>query len=128
MFEGTIQLLGTSTTAYSASFISKDPAVSIFDEFRNKTSGGGFGPVRYGIEYRKNISVQNYPYNAEILNGYYHTHYKYTSQQFSQKDINLYDQSNTTFNWKKGSQNKKTTIDPTTGLLDNSEPVETKTV
>jgi hypothetical protein len=128
MFEGTIQVLGTPTTAYIGLFKSKNPEFSIFDEFRNKTYGPGFGPVRYGIDYRKNISVQNYPYNAEILNGYYHTHYKYTKQQFSQKDINLYDQSNTTFNWKKGSQNKKTTIDPRTGLLDNSDPVETKTV
>ena len=128
MFDGTIQLLGTPATAYSGLFKSKNPKFSIFDEFRNKTYGQGFGPVRYGIDYRKNISVQNYPYNAEILNGYYHTHYKYTKQQFSQKDINLYDQSNITFNWKKGSQNKKTTIDPRTGLLDNSDPVETKTV
>jgi len=128
MFDGTMQVLGSVSSAYSASFISKDPAVSIFDEFRNKTSGQGFGSVRYGIDYRKNISIQNYPYNAEILRGYYHTHYKYTKQQFSQKDINLHNQSNTIFNWKKGSQNKKTTIDPRTGLLDNSDPVETKTV
>jgi hypothetical protein len=128
MFEGTIQLLGTPATAYSGLFMSKDIELSIFDEFRNKTYGPGFGSVRYGIDYRKSVSIQNYPYNAEILNGYYHTHYKYTKQQFSQKDINLYDQSNTTFNWKRGSQNKKTTIDPTTGLLDNSDPVETKTV
>jgi hypothetical protein len=34
----------------------------------------------------------------------------------------------TSFKWKKHSQNKKTTVDPKTGLLDNSEPVISKTV
>jgi len=126
LFIGTIQ--GTSTSVYNATFVSKDPEVSVFDAFRTKTYGLVFGPYRYGTSYRKTVSMANYPYNAEILNGYYHTHYKYTRQQFSQKDINLQDQSTNSFNWKKGSQNKKTTIDPTTGLLDNSDPVETKTV
>jgi len=72
--------------------------------------------------------MQYYPNNATLLNGYYTNHYKYSKQQFSLKEINSYDNTNSNFKWKKNSQNKKTTVDPTTGLLDNTDPVETKTV
>jgi hypothetical protein len=77
--------------------------------------------------------MQYYPSNATLLSGYRDNHYKYTKQQFSNMEINSY-QTNpitkvqTSFKWKKHSQNKKTTVDPKTGLLDNSEPVISKTV
>lgn len=116
-------------TKFSASFYtdstSKD---TIFDIFKYRTYGLFFGPLASGINYRKDFSMQNYPYNAELLNGYFINHYKYTKKQFSSKEINSYDIDNAPLKWKKSSQNKKTTIDPKTGLLDNSDPVETKTV
>ncbi len=101
---------------------------TIFDDFRVYTQGSFFGGLASAIKYRKDYSMQYYPTSAELLNGYYITHYKYTRQQFSVKEINSYDQNNNGFKWKRGSQNKKTTIDPTTGLLNNSDAVETKTV
>jgi hypothetical protein len=109
-------------------FTTNDPTKSIFDEFRFKTSGNFFGPLASGFDYRKEYTMQNYPYNAELLNGYFPNHYKYSKQQFSVKEINSYDNNNSPFKWKKNIQNKKTTVDPLTGLLNNSDPVETKTV
>lgn len=101
---------------------------SIFDDFKLLTQGSFFGGLATGVSYRKEYSMKYYPSNAELLNGYYINHYKYTKQQFSVKEINSYDQNNSSFKWKRGSQNKKTTVDPSTGLLNNSNPVETKTV
>ena len=77
--------------------------------------------------------MQYYPSNATLLNGYKENHYKYSIQQFSQKEVNSYQNNpitnvQTSFKWKRSSQNKKTTVDPKTGLLDNTEPVETKTI
>jgi hypothetical protein len=60
------------------------------------------------------------------LAGYFPTHYKYKKRIFSQKEINSYDQQNSPQKWKRGSQNKKTTVDEKTGLLNNTFPVETK--
>lgn len=118
----TINLAKFSTTFYTT------PGNSIFDLFRYNTQGAFFGPLVSAFGYRKAYSMQNYPYNAQLLNGYFSNHYKYGKQQFSVKEINSYDNTNTPFKWKKSSQNKKTTVDPTTGLLDNSDPIEIKTV
>jgi hypothetical protein len=124
----------TNRTAYQISFLATTPTGSIFQEFVEKTSGNLFGPLGFGLSYRKEISMLNYPKNAVPLNGYMPTHYKYSHQQFSPKEINSYqvdpydNRRTINFKWKKGSQNKKTTVDPTTGLLDNSDPIETKTV
>jgi hypothetical protein len=101
---------------------------SIFDDFKYKTVGAFFGSLASGINYRKEYSMAYYPKNAELLNGYFPNHYKYSKQQFSVKEINSYDNTNKAFKWKKNSQNKKTTVDVHTGLLDNTDPIETKTV
>ena len=130
LFSGVIDGLIPATinlTKFSTTFYTID-GTSIFDSFRYLTQGAFFGPLSSAFDYRKEYSMQNYPYNATLLNGYFSNHYKYSNQQFSVKEINSYDNTNTRFKWKKGSQNKKTTIDPTTGLLDNTDPIETKTV
>jgi hypothetical protein len=116
-------------TKFSASFYT-DPVEgsSIFDIIRYRTYGPFFGPLAAGINYRKAYSMEYYPNNAALLNGYFIDHYKFTRKQFSLVEINSYDLENAPLKWKKNSQNKKTTIDPKTGLLDNSDPVETKTV
>jgi hypothetical protein len=113
---------------YDTTFYTSPTGSSIFDIFRYNTNGPFFGALSSGISYRKDYSMQYYPSNAILMNGYYTNHYKYSKQQFSLKEINSYDNTNAPFKWKKNSQNKKTTVDPTTGLLDNTEPVETKTV
>lgn len=115
---------------YNVSFIPTDFTSSIFDQFKTNTNAQNnlFLPIASGLAYRKEISMLNYPSNAKLLVGYSQEHYKYTREQFSHKIINSYDQSNSPVKWKKGSQNKKTTVDPTSGLLDNTEPIETKTV
>ena len=115
-------------TKYTTTFSTSPTGSSIFDIFRYNTSGPFFGSLSSGINFRKDYSMQYYPNNATLLNGYYTNHYKYSKQQFSLKEINSYDNTNSNFKWKKNSQNKKTTVDPTTGLLDNTDPVETKTV
>jgi hypothetical protein len=109
-------------------FTTNDQTKSIFDKFKFNTSGNFFGPLVSGLDYRKEYTMQHYPYNATLLDGYFPNHYKYSKQQFSVKEINSYDNTNKAFKWKKNSQNKKTTVDPFTGLLSNSDPVETKTV
>lgn len=120
-------------TAYNIYFISEAPTASIFNRFIENTSKNLFGPLGQGLSYRKAYSMEYYPSNATLLDGYRSVHYKNTKQQFSTVEINSYlvdpvsgVQSN--FKWRRGSQNKKTTIDPTTGLLNNSDPVETKTI
>jgi hypothetical protein len=113
---------------YATTFYTSPTGSSIFDIFRYNTSGPFFGSLASGINYRKEYSMQYYPSNATLLNGYYSNHYKYSKQQFSLKEINSYDNTNSSFKWKKNSQNKKTTVDPVTGLLDNTDPVITKTV
>jgi hypothetical protein len=100
----------------------------VTDDFKYRTSGTFFGSLPSSINYRKNISMLYYPKNAELLIGYFNNHHKYGKQQFSIKEINSYDNTNTRFKWKKNSQNKKTTVDVKTGLLNNSDPIETKTV
>ncbi len=113
---------------YNVVFSSMHGAASIFDEFFAVTSVGNLVFQRNGgLEYKLEQSKKNYPVNAKPMLGYFPTHYKYTGKQFSHKMVNSYDQSNTPVKWKKGSQNKKTTIDPSSGLLDNTDPVETKT-
>jgi len=126
-FEGNITGISPTST-YRANFYVTDRTVSIFTEFKNKTTGPLFGPLGSGINYRKQFSMEYYPYNAKLLNGYSPDHYKYGKTQFSVKEITSYDQNNKQFKWKKGSQNKKTTVNAETGLLDNSDPVETKTL
>lgn len=120
----TINLTTFDTTFY----VSSTGGITIFDYFKYYTAGPFFKGLSSGINYRKEYSMQNYPYNATLLDGYFSNHYKFSKQQFSVKEINSYDNINKSFKWKKNSQNKKTTVDPTTGLLDNSDPVETKTV
>jgi hypothetical protein len=120
-------------TVYNIEFISSSPTSSIFNDFIENTSYALFGPLGQGLSYRKEYSMQYYPSNATLLSGYRYNHYKYTRQQFSSIEINSYQtnpitKSETSFKWKKHSQNKKTTVDPKTGLLDNSEPVISKTI
>ena len=115
-------------TNFNMIFYTMSPTGSIFDEFRYKTYGNFFGSSASSINYRKEYSMAYYPKNAELLNGYFRNHHKYSKQQFSLKEVNSYDNTNSRFKWKKNSQNKKTTVDPFTGLLDNSDPIETKTV
>jgi hypothetical protein len=98
----------------------------LIDEFAIKTSGALFGTANNGIAYKKAVSLQNVPVNSERLSGYFPTHYKYKKRTFSQKEINSYDQQNAPQKWKRGSQNKKTTVDEKTGLLNNTFPIETK--
>lgn len=112
-------------SVYHTTFLSTG---SLFDDFKSKTSGPLFGYSGPNIEYQKKVSMENYPYNATLMKGYSETHYKYKKMQFSSKEVNSYDQSNRSFKWRKGSQNKKTTVEPSTGLLDNSDPVVTKTI
>lgn len=107
-------------------FISAIPTASIFDEFIYKTYGTLFGVANGGIRYRRDVSLQNTPINSERVLGYFPTHYKYKKRVFSQKELNSYDQQNRPQKWKRGSQNKKTTVDDKTGLLNNTFPVETK--
>jgi hypothetical protein len=137
-FEGNIygENVGNSVndkTVYNIEFISSSPTSSVFNDFIENTSNALFGPLGQGLSYRKEYSMQYYPSNATLLNGYRDNHYKYTKRQFSTKELNSYQINPTTgtqagFKWKKHSQNKKTTVDPKTGLLDNSEPVVSKTV
>lgn len=137
-FEGNIYGVNTGNTAndktiYDIYFISEAPTGSIFNRFIEYTSDALFGPLGQGLAYRKEASMQYYPSNATLLNGYKENHYKYSIQQFSQREVNSYQTNPTTnvqtsFKWKRSSQNKKTTVDPKTGLLDNTEPVETKTI
>ncbi len=120
-------------TIYAINFISSSPTSSIFNDFIENTSNALFGPLGQGLSYRKEYSMQYYPSNAVLLDGYRDNHYKYTKRQFSTKELNSYQinpitKVQTNFKWKKHSQNKKTTVDPKTGLLDNSEPVISKTV
>lgn len=112
---------------YNTTFLSSGGG-PVTDDFKYKTAGAFFGSLASGIDYRKSLSMLYYPKNAELLNGYFTNHHKYGKRQFSIKEINSYDNTNTRFKWKKNSQNKKTTVDVHTGLLDNSDPVETKTV
>lgn len=113
---------------YTTFYNSSTSTNSIFDEFKLYTQGSFFGPLASGLNYQKQYSMQYYPSNATLLQGYYINHYKYTKQQFSIKEITSYDQNNRGYKWKKHSQTKKTTVDPNTGLLNNTDPVETKTV
>jgi hypothetical protein len=137
-FEGNIygENTGNSVsdkTAYNLYFVTEAPTASIFTRFIENTSKDLFGPLGQGVAYRKMYSMQYYPSNATLLSGYRDNHYKYTKQQFSNIEINSYQtnpitKAQTSFKWKKHSQNKKTTVDPATGLLDNTEPVISKTV
>ncbi len=137
-FEGNIYGVNTGNTvndktAFNIYFISEAPTSSIFNRFIEYTSDALFGPLGQGLAYRKEYSMQYYPSNATLLNGYKENHYKYSIQQFSQEEVNSYQinpitKAETSFKWKRGSQNKKTTVDPKTGLLDNTEPVIRKTI
>lgn len=133
-FEGSIYV---SPPVYSISSIgpefyfvlsAEDGQESIFSEFIEKTSGNLFATLTQGVNYLKTLSLSTKPDSSTLLDGYFHTHYKYKKQQFSKQEINSFDSIGNPLKWKKSSQNKKTTIDPTTGLLDNSEPVISKTV
>jgi hypothetical protein len=112
---------------YNTTFLSSGTG-PVTDDFKYRTSGTFFGSLSSGIDYKKALSMEYYPRNAELLNGYFNNHHKYGKQQFSLKEINSYDNAKVRFKWKKHSQNKKTTVDVNTGLLNNSEPIETKTV
>ena len=112
---------------YNTTFLSSGTG-PVTDDFKYRTSGTFFGSLSSGIDYKKALSMEYYPRNAELLNGYFNNHHKYGKRQFSLKEINSYDNAKVRFKWKKHSQNKKTTVDVTTGLLNNSDPIETKTV
>ena len=123
-FDGSISSTGSLSLGpfYYSTFKSTG---SIFDDIRKTSVGTAFS---LEIPYRYSQSLENYPYNLTPLDGYFHTHHKYKRNYFSYKEITAYDTNGISFKWKKGSQNKKTTIDPKTGLLNNTEPIETKTV
>jgi hypothetical protein len=128
-FSGSITIASQPTASrgyYDIKFISQNPTGSLIEEFAIKTSGALFGTANNGIAYKKAVSLQNVPINSERLAGYFPTHYIYKKRVFSQKEINSYDQQNAPQKWKRGSQNKKTTVDEKTGLLNNTYPVETK--
>ena len=129
MFDG-IVLWSTGSTNFNALFRSSTGTGSIFDEFRNNTVPPAplFPNFSSGLLYAKDISMQTYPSNARLFTGYSPDHYKFGREQFSQKIINSYDSNGRAFKWKKSSQTKKTTVDALSGLLDNSDPVETKKV
>lgn len=131
-FEGSIYTNLYTNTQIGPEFYftltSASPSVSIFTEFIEKTSGPLFARLTQGVNYQKNISLASKPSSSLLLDGYFYTHYKYKKQQFSHKEINSFDSTGRPLKWKKGSQNKKTTVDPQTGLLNNSDPVEVKTI
>lgn len=139
LFEGNVSYYPPTTASapnpsyfapIHASIIPTDYTSSIFDQFNNnvvKTGNNLFTPSLSGVLYRKELSMVGYPRNATLFTGYSSLHYKYSRQEFSNKNINSYDQNSNAFKWKRGSQNKKTTVDPTSGLLDNTDPVQTKT-
>jgi hypothetical protein len=120
-------------TVYNIQFISEAPTSSIFSIFSTHGSGDLFAPLASGLNYRKIYSMEYYPTSSKLLNGYMETHHKYSKLQFSQKEINAY-QTNpitkvqTNYKWKRSSQNKKTTVDPKTGLTDNTDAVIVKTI
>jgi hypothetical protein len=120
-------------TVYNIQFISEAPTSSIFNIFSTHGSGDLFAPLASGLNYRKIYSMEYYPTSSKLLNGYMETHHKYSKLQFSQKEINAY-QTNpitkvqTNYKWKRSSQNKKTTVDPKTGLTDNTDAVIVKTI
>jgi hypothetical protein len=138
LFEGTIY--GESTgntandkTAYNLYFLADNPTGSLLNEFVSYTSKELFGPLAQSLAYRKIYSMENYPSTSTLLQGYRYNHYRFSKKQFSQKELNGYQQNLATnsqinYKWKKSSQNKKTTVDPKTGLLDNSEAVIVKTI
>jgi len=120
--------LPSSRPEFYFTFMSSSPSVSIFEEFVDVGTGTLFARMNQGVNYQKQISLLYKPENSVLLNGYFHTHYKYKRQQFSKKEINSFDNSNKSFKWVKSSQNRKTTVDPSTGLLDNTDPVISKTI
>ena len=131
-FEGTISTNGFYTNLQVGPeyyfVISSTGGGSVFSEFIEKTTGPLFARLTQGVNYQKTLSLSYKPTSSVLLDGYFHTHYKYKKQQFSKKEIHSFDNTGRSFKWVKGSQNKKTTVDASTGLLDNSEPVISKTV
>ena len=131
MFDGTIGFASSTFqihpyfSFYNTVMSTGNPTASIFDTFKANTAGPLFGPLGIGLEIRKDLSMQYYPENASLLTGYNSDHYKYGKEQFSQKVINSSDQNGLPYKWKKGSQTITTTVDPSSGLLNNSQPVVT---
>jgi hypothetical protein len=129
MFSGTVSYIAVvprlSTLAnYNTMLFSTG---SIFDQLRASAYGPLFGPIGSGISYRKEISMTNYPENSALLIGYHFDHYKNGKKEFSQKIVNSIDSNGAPFKWKKNSQTITTTVDPSSGLLNNSQPVEIAT-
>lgn len=120
-------------TIYNLYLVSDAPTASIFEKISRTAKGSLFGPLASGLNYRKQYSMMYYPTGSQLLDGYMWDHYKYTKQQFSSKEINAYRVNPTTrsqvnYKWKRGSQTKQSTVDPNTGLADNSDPVIVKTI
>ena len=126
------------SSQFHASLISSSPTSSIYFELiTNTTQSGSAGLFTNTkeIQTRKNKSLEIVPNDRRMLVGYFPTHYKYKKQVFSQKEINSiensYDQNGKSSpraaKWKRGSQNKRTTIDASTGNLNNTDPLERKT-
>lgn len=137
-FEGYIYgyIRGSGTTIYDKTiynlyYMSGEPTASIFDKFSKYTGGTLFS--NNGLNYRLQYSMMYYPTSSVLMDGYRDVHYKHTKQQFSSKEINAYQKNPVTgmqsnYKWKRGSQTKKTTVDPNTGLADNTDPVVVKTI
>ena len=129
-----------TSSQYHLKFISSNSTSSIYQEIVSNTTqrtspvSSLFAEPRQ-VTTRKAQSLLLVPANGNMLSGYFSTHYKYKKMVFSQKEINsienFYDQNGRpqlrSSKWKRNSQNKKTTVDPLTGNLNNTEPVERKT-
>lgn len=130
-FDGAITLPPPGFAIFYMTLSSGNPTSSIFDILQRNTTGPLFSDNN-PVQFRLQKSLQVVPVNSRLLNGYFSTHYKFKRKTFSQKEVNAwgntYDQSGNPipvpFKWKRGSQTKKTTVDSSTGNLDNSDPIQ----
>jgi hypothetical protein len=116
---------------YDMEFSTGHTTQSIYDYLRVNSTGELFTSTDQ-VRYRLEKSLEITPNNSRRLNGYFQTHYKHKRRVFSQKELNVftntYDQSGNPINgpskWKRGSQTRKSTVDASTGNLDNSDPIQ----
>ena len=98
----------------------------IFDYLAGNSTGLFFSNIRdSSFAYRFNIAQQNKPAESIPLNGYYLTHYIFKKPlNDKNKKVTRGFLGAKTGVFKKGFQDQKTTVDNTTGLTNNSSPVE----
>ena len=124
IFSGSFTL--KTGAAFTGSFYSLDPKVSVANYMLKTTTGNLFSYLRNTeLANRKGVAALNIPYNSTALNGYYHTHFKYKKSIFSKKRLKLFATNSQTIvgYFKRGSQTQKTTIQSGSGLFDNSLPI-----